>query len=78
MEFAAYARSAFNSLKKLCAKGDSIICRNTGKKILRMLLTIRDFEAHLKVVLNDYDRNTFTEALDKLSKWRASHPNDHL
>ncbi|VDL19044.1 unnamed protein product [Hymenolepis diminuta] len=44
--------------------------RNTGKKILRMLLTIRDFEAHLKVVLNDYDRKIFTEALDKLSNRR--------
>lgn len=49
--------------------------RNTGKKILRMLLTIRDFEAHLKVVLNDYDRKIFTEALDKLSNRRVSRSN---
>ncbi|KAM7540518.1 hypothetical protein Aperf_G00000034741 [Anoplocephala perfoliata] len=54
----------------LLAKGDLIICRNTGKKILRMLLTIRDFEAHLKVVLTDHDRNTFMEALDKPSNSR--------
>nr|CDS32268.1 Armadillo type fold [Hymenolepis microstoma] len=44
--------------------------RNSGKKILRMLLTIQDFEAHLKVALNDYNLKTFTEVLDTISNRR--------
>ncbi|VDO04193.1 unnamed protein product [Rodentolepis nana] len=44
--------------------------RNNGKKIVRMLLTIRDFEAHLKVTLNDHNLKAFTEVLDTISNRR--------
>lgn len=36
-------------------------------------MTIRDFETHLKFVLSDHDRGTFTEAMDKLFKHKVLH-----
>ncbi|KAL5111958.1 TOG array regulator of axonemal microtubule protein 1 [Taenia crassiceps] len=50
--------------------------RNNGEKVLQLLMTIRDFETNLSLVLNDHDRSTFTEAMDKLLKRKGkSHMN---
>ncbi|KAL5962605.1 hypothetical protein TSMEX_009635 [Taenia solium] len=46
--------------------------RNNGEKILRVLMTIRGFETHLKLILNDHDRGTFTEAMDKLLERKSN------
>ncbi|VDM33512.1 unnamed protein product [Hydatigera taeniaeformis] len=54
-------------LASFLRNGDSET-RRTGEKVLRVLITIHDLEAHLKSVLDDRDRGTFAEAIGKLLK----------